>query len=214
MNLLNNISTTFVTLALSVSVSLLLLPTTEATLGKPRATIDKEQLQPSQKNDNMSKRMLQGLFEESQTDVLTIFLQSDECSSFMEILGQSSKDLFEFDDETLIAYACNDIERQEILRTQAKVEADVANHEQGTLTCKIAYEMKLLEQQSTLAEAMSSSESCKAEMSKELKVVHEVHRSLIEIDGHNGRLLGFWDIFIPVNTIIFCALLTMWNNPL
>ena len=74
MNLLNSKSTIFVTLALSVSVSLLLLPTTEATLGKPRATIDKEQLQPLQKNDDVSKRMLQGLFEESQSDILMIFL--------------------------------------------------------------------------------------------------------------------------------------------
>ena len=189
MNLLNSKSTIFVTLALSVSVSLLLLPTTEATLGKPRATIDKEQLQPLQKNDDVSKRMLQGLFEESQSDILMIFLQSDECSSFMEILGQSSKDFLEFDDETVIAFACNDIERQEILRTQVRVEADVANHEQGTLTCEIAYEMKLLEQQSAMAEAMSSSESCEAEMSKELEVVHEIRHSLSEMDGHHGREL-------------------------
>jgi len=201
MNLLNSKSTIFVTLALSVSVSLLLLPTTEATLGKPRATIDKEQLQPLQKNDDVSKRMLQGLFEESQSDILMIFLQSDECSSFMEILGQSSKDFLEFDDETVIAFACNDIERQEILRTQVRVEADVANHEQGTLTCEIAYKMKLLEQQSAMVEAMSSSESCEAEMSKELEVVHEIHRSLSEMDGHHGRELFFW-FFLAIASLV------------
>ena len=193
MNLLNSKSTIFVTLALSVSVCLLLIPTRKTTLGKPRTTIDKKQLQSSQKNDNMSKRMLQELFEESQSDFLMLFLQSDECSSFMDIIGQSSKDLLEFDDETLIAFACNDIERQEILRKQARVEGHVADHEDGTLTCKIAYEMKLLEQQSALAEAMSSSKSCKAEMSKELEVVHEIHCSLSEMGGHHVRkLFGFF----------------------
>ena len=128
MNLLNSTSTIFVTLALSVSV--LLLPTTEASLGKPLATIEKKQLQLSQNNDNMTKRKLQELFGESPSDFSTLFLLSDECSSFMEILGQPLEDLFEFDDETLIAYTCNYIQIREIVRVEAKVESNVANHEQ------------------------------------------------------------------------------------
>ena len=111
----------------------------------------------------------------------------------MEILGQSSEALFEYNDETLIAYACNDIRIREFVRIKAKVESDVVNHEQGSLTCEIAYKMKLLEQQSAMAEAMSSSESCRAEMSKELEVVHEIHRSLSEMGGHHVRkLFGFF----------------------
>ena len=209
MNLLNITSTIFVTLALSVSV--LLLPTTEASLGKPLATIEKEQLQLSQKNDNMTKRMFQELFEESHSDFLMLFLQSDECSSFMEILGQSTKDFLEFDDETVIAFACNDIQIQELLRIQARVEGHVANHEQGSLTCEIAYEMKLLEQQSAMAEAMSSSESCRAEMSKELEVVHEFCRSLSEMDGHHGRKLFFGILaLVVIKFAVISVILIAW----
>ena len=107
-----------------------MLPTTEASFRKPLATIEKEQLQLSRKNDDMTKRKLQELFGESPSDFLTLFLQSDECSSFMEILGQPLEDLFEFDDETLIAYTCNYIQIREIVRVEAKVESNVANHEQ------------------------------------------------------------------------------------
>ena len=120
----------------------------------------------------------------------------------MEILGQSSEALFEFDNKTLIAYACNDIQMQEFVCIEAKVESNVANHEQGSLTCEIAYKMKLLEQQSAMAEAMSSSESCRAEMSKELEVVHEFRRSLSEIDGHHGRELFFGWIFVMLGVQI------------
>ena len=48
----------------------------------------------------------------------------------MVILGQSDEALFVFDDETIITYACNDIQIREFVRIKAKVESNVANHEQ------------------------------------------------------------------------------------
>ena len=75
--------------------------------------------------------------------------------------------------------------------------------------------MKLLEQQSAMAEAMSSSESCKAQMSKELEVLHEVCRSLSEMDGHHGRELWFLTVLgiiagIVGFTVIGSLIVLLW----
>ena len=64
-----------------------------------------------------------------------------------------------------------------------------------------------------MTEAMSSSESYKAQMSKELEVLHEVCRSLSEMDGHHGReLLGFLAGFVIVFYGVWFLAFALFGN--
>lgn len=217
MNLLN--ISTIAIVALSS-----LLSSTDAALRKPRGIVkDSDQLSHKRNKDdarrlktrmaNTVKRITnEDLDDNGGSDYLTAFLESDECESFMDGIGQATGELFEFDDESIIEYACNSIQMQELIRTGDKVEEHVAHHEKGTLTCQVAFEMKLLEQKSRMSVAMSDSGSCREQLGKELEVVHEARRSLKEMGGHGRELniaLVFFLGFVVVIYVVFMAIIQM-----
>lgn len=121
--------------------------------------------------------------EESPTtsdDFLTMFLESSECSAFMENKVMSLENLLAHGDDAIISYTCNDIKRQELLLANAKMETFVADHAPGAITCELALEMKLLENQSKVIEKLITFEVCKEEVMLELEVVRE--RRMLEGD--------------------------------
>ena len=117
-------------------------------------------------------------------DFLTMFLESSECSAFMDNKVMTLENLLSYGDEVIVNYACNDIKRQELLTTKTKIETFVADHAPGAITCELAWEMKLLEKQSKVIEKLVNFEVCKEEVMAELEVVHQ--RRVLNDDKDDG----------------------------
>ncbi len=116
-------------------------------------------------------------------DYLTAFIESEECDFFTESLSDEAAGLIlDFDDDAIIEYACNAIQRKKIAQFGEQIaDGGIARHKKGTLTCKSAYEMKLSEAISDIIELTSSYDACKEEMTTELENVHaESRRGLRE----------------------------------
>ena len=90
----------------------------------------------------------------------------------------SLENLLAYGDDAIINYACNDIKRQELLLAKAEMETVVADHAPGAITCELALEMKLSENQSRVIETLVTFEVCKEEVMFELEVVRDEHRML------------------------------------
>jgi len=107
-------------------------------------------------------------------DNLTAFIESKECDAFTESLSDKAAGfILNFDDSTIIEYACNAINRKQIAQFGEQIaDRDIARHKKGSLTCESAYEMKLSEAISNMIEPTSSYDACKKEMKSELEYVH------------------------------------------
>lgn len=183
--------TTNIVMAVS-GLSMLLLSNhgADATLRKPRrATEDIEMI--SENNNKQSaevslkRHTLETIKNIPGDDYLTAFIESEECDFFTETLSDEAAGLIlDFDDDTIIEYACNAIQRKKIVQFGEQIDGDIARHKKGSLTCKSAYEMKLSEAMSNMIELTSSYDACKEEMSTELENVHaEFRRVLNAVSG-------------------------------
>jgi len=106
-------------------------------------------------------------------DNLTAFIESKECDAFTESLSDKAAGfILNFDDSTIIEYACNAINRKQIAQFGEQIaDRDIARHKKGSLTCESAYEMKLSEAISNMIERTSSYDACEEEMKSELQYV-------------------------------------------
>jgi hypothetical protein len=178
--------TTNIVMAVS-GLSMLLLSNhgADATLRKPRrATEDIEMI--SENNNKQSaevslkRHTLETIKNIPGDDYLTAFIESEECDFFTETLSDEAAGLIlDFDDDTIIEYACNAIQRKKIVQFGEQIDGDIARHKKGSLTCKSAYEMKLSEAMSNMIELTSSYDACKEEMSTELENFHAESRRVL-----------------------------------
>ena len=67
-------------------------------------------------------------------DFLTMFLESSECSAFIENKVTTVENILSYGDEVIVNYACNDIKRQELLLKKTEMETLVADHSPGSIT--------------------------------------------------------------------------------
>jgi len=200
---------------LGLSILLLSNHGADATLRKPRRTT--EDIEKTSKNDNkksadvvsLKKHTLETIKNIPGGDYLTAFIESEECDSFTESLSDRVEGfvLGEFDDDTIIEYVCNAIQRKKIVQLGEKIGGDITHHEKGSITCESAYDMKLSEAMPKMIEATSSYEACKEEMSAELEIVHtEARRVLNAVSGlevdRELALCGGWCIVILVIVIL------------
>ena len=129
------------------------------------------------------------------------FLQSEECASFFEnmyhrleaqILDHHGGD----DDDAIVEYSCSEQMRTDIHNFEKKVEAAISSlGETGvdTLTCPVAYAMKIAELAPYSQKNTASYDACKAEVEKELTALHETRRALAEPRRiGQKRNLSFW----------------------
>lgn len=184
------LSTNIVMAVSGLSMLLLSNHGADATLRKPRrATEDIEMI--SENNNQQSaevslkRHTLETIKNIPGDDYLTAFIESEECDFFTETLNDQAAGLIlDFDDDTIIEYACNAIQRKKIAQFGEQIDGDIARHKKGSLTCKSAYEMKLSEVMSSIIELTSSYDACREEMSTELEIVHaEFRRVLNAVSG-------------------------------
>lgn len=174
-----------------LGLSMLLLSNhgADATLRKPRRTAESiETISENKKKStevSLKRQALETIKSIPGDDYLTSFLESEECDFFIESLSDTAAGfVLDFDDDTIIEFACNAIQRKNIVDLGEKIGEDIAHHEKGSLTCKLAYEMKLSETMPKMIEATSSYEACKEEMSTELEIVHtQARRVLNAVSG-------------------------------
>eukprot|EP00554_Chaetoceros_debilis_P016825 CAMPEP_0194127284 /NCGR_PEP_ID=MMETSP0150-20130528/60440_1 /TAXON_ID=122233 /ORGANISM="Chaetoceros debilis, Strain MM31A-1" /LENGTH=246 /DNA_ID=CAMNT_0038821203 /DNA_START=175 /DNA_END=916 /DNA_ORIENTATION=- len=151
--------TTNIVIAVS-GLSLLLLSNHGAdasTLRKPRrATEDIKKISENINTKQSAKVSLKKHKAETTKNNLTAFIESKECDAFTESLSDKAAGfILNFDDSTIIEYACNAINRKQIAQFGEQIaDRDIARHKKGSLTCESAYEMKLSEAISNMIEAV------------------------------------------------------------
>lgn len=149
-------------------------------------------------NTSDSKRFLKSEEEEvlvgvplEKDDDLLAFLESDECSSFMESIGQAMVTFLEYDDDAILEYVCNPIQLQQITRQEEKMEQAVANHHDdnhGTLSCPLAFEMMLMEHKQLLLDVFSNDDNCRKEIDLAIAAFHDIRRT--DVGGDDRRELN------------------------
>mmetsp|Transcript_7328 Transcript_7328/g.10472 ORF Transcript_7328/g.10472 Transcript_7328/m.10472 type:complete len:215 (+) Transcript_7328:179-823(+) len=168
--------TTNIVIAVS-GLSLLLLSNHGAdasTLRKPRgATEDIKKISENINTKQSAKVSLKKHKAETTKNNLTAFIESKECDVFTKSLSDKAAGfILNFDDSTIIEYACNAINRKQIAQFGEQIaDRDIARHKKGSLTCESAYEMKLSEAISNMIERTSSYDACEEEMKSELQYV-------------------------------------------
>ena len=186
----NNSAGKIVSLLLALSTIILVLPIADAKLRSPARTSAGPDLAINEDGEDSTsfmpntKTIKKRMTEEDHNDYLTAFLESEQCSSFMETVDQTVASLLEFSHDEIIEYSCNAIHRAELATTGEAIQDDLANHEEGTLTCKLAYEMKYFEDDGleALMAATNSYEACVEEMTNELEMFEQQdpsHRALV-----------------------------------
>lgn len=175
----NNSAGKIVSFLLALSTMILVLPIADAKLHSPATSAgpdlandgeDSASFVPNTKT--IKKRMTE---EDHNNDYLTAFLESEQCSSFMEGVNQTVASLLEFSHDEIIEYSCNAVHRAELATTGEAIQDDLANHKEGTLTCKLAYEMKYFADDGleALMAVTDSYEACVEEMTNELEIFKE-----------------------------------------
>lgn len=185
----NNSAGKIVSLLLALSTIILVLPIADAKLRSPARTSAGPDLANNDGEDSTSfmpntKTITKRMTEEDHNDYLTAFLESEQCFSFMETVDQTVASLLDFSPDEIIEYSCNAIHRAELATAGEAIQDDLANHEEGTLTCKLAYEMKYFEDDGleALMAATNSYEACVEEMTNELEIFEQQdpsHRALV-----------------------------------
>lgn len=173
----NNSAGKIVSFLLALSTMILVLPIADAKLRSPATSAgpglanDGEDSASSVPNAKNKKRMT----EEEHDDYLTAFLESEQCTSFMETVDQKVASFLEFSQDQIIEYSCNAIHRAELVTTGEAIQDDLVNHKEETLTCKLAYEMKYFADDGleALMAVTESNEACVEEMTNELEILKE-----------------------------------------
>ena len=162
--------------------------------------------------DSSAKRFLKSQEEEllgdislEKDDYLLAKLDSDECSSFMESIGQATVTFLEYDDDAILEYVCNPIQLRQITRKEEKMEQQaVANYHDenhGTLSCPLAFEMMLIEHKQLLLDAFSSPENCKEKISQGIAAFRDTRRTLFEVydlEGNDRRELSIITVVLYI----------------
>jgi len=165
---------------------------TDATPRKPRrATEDIEMISENTNEKSaaavsLKRYTLETIQNIPGDDYLAVFIQSEECDFFTESLSDEIAGMvLDFDDDdAIIDYACNAIQRKKIVQFGEQIDGDISRHKEGSLTCKSAYEMKLAEAMPNMIALTSSYDACKEEMITELEIVHaEFRRVLNAVSG-------------------------------
>jgi len=175
----NNSAGKIVSFLLALSTMILVLPITDAKLRSlspatsagPGLANDGEDSANFMPNTKIKKHMT----EEDHDDYLTAFLESEQCTSFMETVNQKVASLLEFSHDEIIEYSCNAIHRAQLVTTGKAIQDDLVNHKEGTLTCKLAYEMKHFTDDGleALMAVTDSNRACVKEMTNELEIFKE-----------------------------------------
>ena len=163
----------------------------DATLRKPRrATEDIEMISENTNEKSaaavsLKRHTLETIKNIPGDDYLAAFIESEECDFFTESLSDEVAGMvLDFDDDAIIDYACNAIQRKKIVQFGEQIDGDISRHKKGSLTCKSAYEMKLSEAMPNMIALTSSYDACKEEMITELEIVHaEFRRVLNAVSG-------------------------------
>ena len=183
----NNSAGKIVSFLLALSTMILVLPIADAKLRSPATSAGPDLANDGEDSASFvpnTKTIKKRMTEEDHDDYLTAFLESEQCSSFMETVNQTVASLLEFSHDEIIEYSCNAIHRAELATTGEAIQDDLANHKEGTLTCKLAYEMKYFADDGleALMAVTDSYEACVEEMTNELEIFKEQdssHRALV-----------------------------------
>jgi len=182
----------------------------DATLRKPRrATEDIEMISENTNEKSaaavsLKRHTLETIKNIPGDDYLAAFIESEECDFFTESLSDEVAGMvLDFDDDAIIDYACNAIQRKKVVQFGEQIDGDISRHKKGSLTCKSAYEMKLSEAMPNMIALTSSYDACKEEMITELEIVHaEFRRVLNAVSGLEADrelfVCGGWCIVIII----------------
>ena len=189
----------------------------DATLRKPRrATEDIEMISENTNEKSaaavsLKRHTLETIKNIPGDDYLAAFIESQECDFFTESLSDEVAGMvLDFDDDAIIDYACNAIQRKKIVQFGEQIDGDISRHKKGSLTCKSAYEMKLSVAMPNMIALTSSYDACKEEMITELEIVHaEFRRVLNAVSGLEADrellICGGWCIAIIIFILVTLA---------
>ena len=164
----------------------------DATLRKPRRATEDIEMISENTNElsaaavSLKRHTLETIKNIPGDDYLAAFLESEECDFFTEsfLSDKVAETVLDFDDDAIIDYACNAIQRKKIVQFGEQIDGDISHHKKGSLTCQSAYEMKLSEAMPNMIALTSSYDACKEEMVTELEIVHaEFRRGLNAVSG-------------------------------
>ena len=105
-------------------------------------------------------------------DYLIVFLESAECSAFIDGKAKAVEEFLAYADDTIINYICNDIMRQKLLLASIEMEESITGHEPGNISCKLAFDMKMFENLPELLDYLVTFEACEEEVTLELDILH------------------------------------------
>jgi len=115
-------------------------------------------------------------------------LESEQCSSFLNIHQQKIEDLLKYSDDVATTFLCNVIEREKLIEEVNDMEDDLSSQNDP---CIYAVEKLILEQKKLVIETLSSESKCIAEVTKEIAEFKDEHRSLSTTDRKLWRTYHF-----------------------